>query len=136
MDERDRDALTVERPLAAASTGELVREMLTQASDLVKKEVELAKTEIRADVKQQIGAAKGLGIAAVCALTTLNLVLVAIALALEIEGWLAVLIVAAVVAVIGAVAGLIGWSRRVRTPLERTQKTVKEDVKWAKEKLA
>ena len=65
--------------------------------------------------------ASGLGVAGVCALLTLNMLLVAGVFALAeagiMRGWVAALLVALVVLLIGTVAGLVGWSRRVREPL-------------------
>jgi uncharacterized membrane protein YqjE len=65
---------------------------------------------------------------------------VAIALALAewtvLYEWAATLIVAAVVLLVGTVAGLIGWGKRVKQPLEATRRSLKEDVQWAKERLA
>lgn len=126
------------RPLASAPTSELLTQLVRQSSQLAKKELELAKSELRADVKQEIAMAKGLGVGGACALCTLNMLLVAAALGLAevVSPWAAALIVAAVVLSVGTVAALIGWSKRVRKPLEKTQKTLKENVQWAKERLA
>jgi hypothetical protein len=51
-------------------------------------------------------------------------------------GWLAALGVAALLLAIGALLALFGWTRRVSAPMAVTRKTVKEDVQWAKERLA
>jgi hypothetical protein len=136
-EEHEREAL-VPRPHADAPTGQLVGDLLKQSTELMKKELELAKAELRSDFKREIAAAKGLGVAGVCALCGLNLLLVAavFGLATMMPGWAAALIVAGVVLAIGTVFGLIGWSKRVKTPLEKTQKTLKEDVQWAKERMA
>ncbi len=84
--------------------------------------------------------AGGLGVAGICALLTVNMLLVALVLGLAEagfwRGWLGALIVAAVVLAIGTVAGLFGWGRRVRKPMETTRRTLKEDVQWAKERVA
>ncbi len=64
------------------------------------------------------------------------LVACALALGLVMAEWGAALIVAAVVVAVGSVAGLMGWSKRVRTPLESTRRSLKENVLWAKERLA
>jgi hypothetical protein len=37
---------------------------------------------------------------------------------------------------IGGVLALVGWQQRVSAPLAVTRKTMKEDVQWAKERLA
>jgi uncharacterized iron-regulated membrane protein len=43
--------------------------------------------------------------------------------------------VSGVVLSLGIVIGLVAWSKRVKTPLSATQKTLKEDAQWAKERL-
>ena len=126
------------RPLETASTGELVSELFEQSTKLVKTEVALAKAELLSDLKQEVKVAEGLGIAAVCALCGLNLLLMAgvLALAQLLPAWAAALVVAAIILATGAVTGALGWGRRVTNPLARTQKTLKEDVRWAKERMA
>ena len=123
---------------AAASTGELVSELFKQSAELVKKEVALAKSEALVELKQEVRMAERLGVAAVCALCGLNLLLVAAAMALGhvLPEWAAALVVAGVVLLAGALAAWMGWGKRVRQPLERTQRTLKEDLRWAKERLA
>ena len=120
------------------SLRELLSEITGKASVLVKKEVDLAKAEIRADVKSELGMVKGLAAALVAALSGVNLLLVALVLGLSawLPGWLAAVIVAATVFIIGGVVGYVSWTRRVKTPLASTRKTLKEDVQWAKERLA
>jgi hypothetical protein len=126
-----------EQPLAVLSTGELVAQLTGQSADLIKKQVELAQTELRADVKREVTAIAGFGIGAACAFASLILLLVAavFALAEEMPGWQAGLIVSGAVLVVGGVAAAVGWSKRVKTPLDLTQKTLKEDAQWAKERL-
>ena len=127
-------------PLHARSTRDLVTELARKAGELARKEVALAKSEVKEDLRSEIKMASGLGVAGVCALITLQLLLVALVLGLSeagvLSGWLAALIVAAVVLAIGTVAGLIGWGKRVRTPLSATRRSVEENVRWVKERMA
>jgi hypothetical protein len=51
-------------------------------------------------------------------------------------GWLAALVIAGVMLVVTSVAAAVGWRYHVTRPLDRTRKTLKEDVQWAKEELA
>jgi hypothetical protein len=94
--------------------------------------------EIRADVQSELAMVKSLGIAALAALLGLDLLLVAgvLALAPWIAPWLSALVGGAVLLVAGAIVGYAGWTRRVSSPLALTRKTLKEDVQWAKERLA
>jgi hypothetical protein len=124
--------------MEAMSNRELIGHVIENATQLAKKEIELAKSELKADVKKEVAMAKGLGVAGLCAIWAVSLMLVACALALGkvIPEWAAALIVAAVVLAVGTVAGLIGWGKRVKTPLEATRRSLKEDAQWAKERLA
>jgi uncharacterized membrane protein YqjE len=127
-------------PLRRMGTRDLVTEVARKASALAKKEVELAKSELKADLRNEVKMAGGLGAAGVCAIWGVELLLVAIVLGLMeggvLPGWAAALVVAAVVFVIGAGVGLWGWSRRVKKPLDTTRRSLEEDVRWAKERMA
>ena len=122
-----------EGPLATASTVELVGRLAEEAKELVKKEVELAKSELRGEWKSELKMAAGFAVTAILALVTLNLLFVALVLALAetLPGWASALNVAAGTMVIGGAAGAIAWAYRVRKLLPRTQKTLKEDAQWA-----
>ena len=134
--------LGVDRALPVSVEGmsnrELLGHIVDSATQLAKKEIELAKSELRADLKKEVSMAKGLGVAGLCALWTVSLMLVAGALALGtvIPEWAAALVVAAAVLAVGTVAGLLGWGKRVKQPLESTRRSLKEDALWAKERLA
>lgn len=125
-------------PIEQLSNRELISRTLENATLLVKKEIELARAELKADLKNEVAMAKGLGVAGLCALFTANLMLVAVALALGtvMPEWAAALSVAAAVLAVGTVAGLVGWGKRVRNPLSATRRTLREDVQWAKERIA
>ncbi|HEV8437999.1 MAG TPA: phage holin family protein [Methylomirabilota bacterium] len=120
------------------STRDLVAEITGKASLLVKKEVELAKNEVKADLQSELAMVKAVAAGLVAGLLGLNTLLVAVVLALAttMPGWLAALVVGGVVLIVGAVVGYVGWSWRVTTPLAVTRKTLKEDVQWAKERVA
>ncbi|MFT3917383.1 MAG: phage holin family protein [Anaeromyxobacteraceae bacterium] len=125
--------------LRGVATRDLVGEVARKASELVKKEIELAKAEVKADVRAEVRMAAGLGVAAVCAILFLAMLLVAAAFGLAAAGlppWAAALIVAAAVGVVGGVAAAWGWAKRVRRPLETTRRSLEENVRWAKERLA
>jgi uncharacterized membrane protein YqjE len=125
--------------LRRLATRDLVGELARKASELARSEVALAKAEVKADLRSEIKMASGLGIAGLCAILTLALLLVSAVLAIVeagwAPGWLAALVVAAVVLAIGTIAGLVGWAKRVKTPLDATRRSLKEDVKWAKQRI-
>jgi hypothetical protein len=130
---------TLERPvLATLSTGELIRRITSQVAALASKQIELAKTEIQADLRDEIATVGKLGIAAVAALATVNLLLVTAVLALgqKIPPWSAGLIVSGITLGVSLCGALLGWRKRVRTPLARTRRSLKKDAVWTKESAA
>lgn len=126
-----------DKPPQSLSTAALIKEITSEVSLLAKKQIDLAKTELQVDLKREIFMITGLGVAAMAALIAVNLLLVTaiFALALVLPGWVAGLIVSGFMLLVAAVAGIIGWSKRVRSPLERTRRELKEDVQWTKEHL-
>jgi len=138
MVERPNPQAQIERPLGDRPAGELVGDLVTHVSQLVTKEVHLAKVELEENLESEKKMVAGLTVAAMCASTGMSMILLAVILALSqlMAGWAAALLVGAVMLAIGTVTGLAGWAKRVRKPLEKTQRTVKEDARWAKERIA
>jgi len=121
-------------------TGELLRELSQQTTELVRQEIELAKAEIGEKGKQaglgagMFGGAGVLGLGAFAALTTAIIAGLDQAMAL----WLAALIVAVVYGAVAAVLGLRGKRQveEIGAPVpEQTTESVKEDVQWAKTRM-
>ncbi|GAB7193644.1 hypothetical protein NUM3379_43540 [Kineococcus sp. NUM-3379] len=118
------------------SLGEIVASITNEFSTLVRKEVELAKTELREDAKNAgkgAGMFAGAGVAGLLFLMCLSALLI-IAIGSQIGyGWSA-LIVTVLWAVVAAVLALRGKAefKKVPPPLEKTTITLKEDVQWAK----
>lgn len=123
---------------SGASTRALVGEIGSQLLDLAQAEVELARAELASDMRAGRRTLAGLGVATVGALAGLNLLLVAavLALAMLMPGWLAALAVAAVVFGVSLTVGYLAWTRRPRSPLALTRKSLKEDWEWLKEQIA
>ncbi len=115
-----------------------MRKLVSQAELLAKKEIELAKTELRADLRSEARVAEGLGVAAVAALVTVNLLLftAALALSLVMPGWAAGLIVSGVMLMVALLFALVSWRRRLRDPMAHTRRTLKDGVKWTRERFA
>lgn len=122
----------------ALSTVALMRRIVGLSSVLIHKEVELARAELDEDFHAALGMVKLFGAAALLALLALNLLLMAAVLALAawLPAWVAALALGGLLLVVAAVLGAVAWSRRVQAPLDLTRKTVKEDLQWAKERLA
>jgi uncharacterized membrane protein YqjE len=119
-----------------SSTGELVKQLSTQLSTLIRKELDLAKAELTEKGKVAgIGAGMfgGAGVAGLLALGSLT-ALVILLLSEAMDAWVAALIVTLIWAAVAAVLGLAGRDRvrEATPPVEETVETVKEDVQWAK----
>ena len=120
------------------STRALVSEIGGQLVELAQKEVELARAELASDVRAGRNAAIALAVGGLVVLMGATLLLVAAALALAqvVAGWLAALIVAAVVLAVGVATAALGWSRRPRAALSLTRQSLKEDWEWLKTQVA
>jgi hypothetical protein len=126
---------TTEPKRPEASLGELVAEMSSDLSTLFRKEIELAKTEARDELRQAGKAGGMLGGAALAA--WLALLLLSLALAWLLDQAMNTALAFAIVGVLWAVAALI-LQRSGRAALAgvrglpTTRDTIKEDVEWAK----
>lgn len=120
----------------ARSIGDIVGDIATDLSTMIRSELELAKTEAKAEVAKAgkgAGMFGGAAVAGYFALLFLSLfVMYLLSNAMDVE-W-AALIVFAVYLVAAAVLVVLGRSqlKTMNPTLERTQKTIKEDVQWAK----
>lgn len=120
----------------AKSLGDIVSDIATDLSTMVRSELELAKTEAKQEVAR---AGKGAGLFGGAALSGWFALLFLSLFGMYVLGnamdleW-AALIVFAVWAVIAAVAALMGRKqmKELNPKLETTQKTLKEDIQWAK----
>jgi hypothetical protein len=119
------------------TTPDLLKEIAHQAQLLAGKQIALAKAEIIADLRDEAAMVEGVGLGALVVLLAINTLLVSGILALGrlFPGWLAGLMVTGALLVIATVAALAGWRRRVRVPLARTRRSLREDMRWTKEKL-
>jgi hypothetical protein len=121
-----------ERPI-----GDLVKQLASQTSTLVRQEIDLAKAEMSQKASTAgkgaglMGGAAVVGLLAAGALTACLILVLSEAM----DAWLAALIVAVVMGAVAAVLGLAGRNKvREASPAvpEQTVETVKEDVEWAK----
>lgn len=123
--------------LDQASTGELVKRLSVQLSELVRGELELARAELAAKGKRA-GAGAGLaGVAGVLALLGLGALIAAAiaALALVWPVWLAALVVGVCVLAVAGVLALAGRAqlKRATPPApEGAVRSVREDVEAVK----
>jgi uncharacterized membrane protein YqjE len=120
-----------ERPI-----GELVKELSSQTSTLVRQEIELARAELQQKGKLAGKGAGMLGGAAIAGLLTLGALTAALIALLDktMATWVAALIVMALWAIVAAVLAKAGQKSLQQTtpPTPQTVETVKEDIQWAK----
>jgi hypothetical protein len=130
------------------SAVELARQLGNTASQLVQKQIELAKQEAREDLRQTIrgiviivAGAVLLLFAVIClliGLTSATGQLLSLALRGAPLGWLialGALIWLIVFAAIGAVCLILGKRRIQTNPLSRTRASLLEDLEWVKQRL-
>jgi hypothetical protein len=115
---------------------ELVKDLSSQTSTLVRKEIELAKAELQQQAKSAgkgSGMLGGAGVAGLLMLGALTATLIAL-LSEAMATWIAALIVTALWAVIALALAKSGQKalKRATPPAQQTVETVKEDIQWAK----
>ncbi len=123
--------------------GQLLRRVVNGVNGLVDRQIQMAKQEAKEDVLQVLGAAKtlaiGAGIAALGGLILLNVVTLAIVLSLNmIWPWLGWIVIVLIIAGVffAAYTFVRRGIREVRvTPVQRTRRTLREDIKWARHLL-
>lgn len=120
------------------SLGELVASASADLSTLLRKEVELAKIELKAEVKNAGKGAGALGAAAAVGLVALLFLSFALVYGVnklyggDSEGW-AFLTVGVLYLVVAGIAALVGKKSMSKVgPPEKTISTVKDDLAFAK----
>ncbi len=131
----DRHA-AVEPMEGRRSTAEIVQDIIDNTREIIRSELQLARTEV-ADKGKRVGKAAGMlaaggAIAAVAAL--LIVVACVAALSLVMPVWAASLIMAVLLGVVGGGMMMVGRQRMKQTSMvpERTISSLKEDVQWLK----
>jgi uncharacterized membrane protein YqjE len=118
------------------SLGQVVSDLSTDLSTLMKQEVQLAKVELKDEVSKVgkgAGMLGGAGFAGWFVLLFLSL-----ALTFLLDNWLPIevgaLITAVVWGIVAAVLAVIGRKelKEANPQLPQTQQTIKEDVQWAR----
>jgi uncharacterized membrane protein YqjE len=119
------------------SVSAVFKDIVRDLQDMVRSEIHLAKVEIREDVRQAVSSSVWLAAGAVGILSAWVFVLwtLAYALATSMPIWAATLVIAVVMAAVGAVL-VMGGLRRVRRLQaipERTVASLKENLEWIKQ---
>ena len=130
-------ATSDQEALRERSTGDLVKQLSQQVTELVREEVALAKAEMTEKGRKAgpgAGMLGGAGAAALAALGALTAFLIVV-LDLAMPAWGAALIVTALWSVVAGLLYLQGRERvrEVGKPIpQKTVDSVKEDVQWLK----
>ena len=118
------------------SVGEVMSDLSSDLSTLMKQEVQLAKVELKEEVAKVGKGAGMLGGAGFAGWFTL--LFLSLALMFLLDNWLPIeaagLITAGVWAIVAAVLALVGRKelQEANPQLPQTQQTLKEDVQWAR----
>ncbi len=136
MSERMADPYPQRPDVSDVSVGQLISEVTSDLTTLMRQEIALAKAEVRAEAAKAgkgVGMLGAAGFAGYLVVVFLSLALMFALSALMPLGWAAV-IVAVIWAVVGAVAFGKGRAalKTVNPKPEQTVETLKEDVQWAK----
>ncbi|HSB62980.1 MAG TPA: phage holin family protein [Thermoanaerobaculia bacterium] len=126
------------RPLETVPLGALFSGAVVRAERLLQEEAELAKTELREDLRAELKLAKDAGIALLTAVSFLQMLLVAVVLALArtMPGWAAALLVSAPLLVLTAVFLLLARAHKVTAPLRETRRSLEETFQWVRNRFA
>jgi len=129
-------ATAADEPQDHRSLGQIVGDISTDFSTLVRQEIDLAKTEFKQEAST---AGRGIGMLAGAAITGLLVMLfLSWALLWLLDNWmpveLAALIVALLWAIVTAVLASTGRKKlqQANPQLPQTQQTLKEDAAWAR----
>lgn len=118
------------------SLGEIVGDITSGMSTLIRQEMELARTELKQEVRtlgKGAGMLGGAGVAGHLTLWFLSLALVFL-----LDNWMPIELGALIVAVVWGIAAAVLAARGRQQLMEadpqlpQTQQTLKEDVQWAK----
>jgi inner membrane protein YhjD len=127
------------KPPEQRSTVELVKSIGTDASLLVRKEIELAKQEVKEGIAARVMAIVALSVAGVLGLFALGFLLAAGAAGLDevLAPWASRLVVGGTLLLLAG-AGAAAGVRRLRSPSlapVKARENIKEDVEWARAAL-
>ena len=137
-DERSDYGWTEERPHEREPTRGLLSQFLSEMGQLARSEIELARTELRTAVKKQVAMVVGFAAAGVFLMLGAGVLVAALVLVLAqtMPAWTAALVVGAVTIVIGVALLVAAKSAKVEKPFERTERTLKENVRWLRKRMA
>jgi uncharacterized membrane protein YqjE len=122
------------------SVGSLISGLIKDLQELVRGEVQLAKTELRDDAMTAGSALGSIAAGALVGVTGFIFLMLGVTYLInkELEMWLSAAIVGAVLAIIAAVLVSVGRKKLSASNFkpEQTIETLKEDREWAKQQMS
>jgi uncharacterized membrane protein YqjE len=126
-------------PRIPRSMPEILADIASNLTQMVQAEFRLAKSELKEGAERAAGPGATVGAGVVLAFCGLGILLLAAvyALSLVIAGWLAALIVGGVLAIAAGILIAAGTAklRRVNLAPDKTIRTLREDLQWAKQQI-
>jgi uncharacterized membrane protein YqjE len=127
-------------PTERQTIADLVRRIINGVQDIIDRQVELAKQELKENVTQVAKASGLLIVGGVLLFLTAIFLLITIVMVLDaifprFGGWISSLVITLILGIVGAVLALRGKKKVMIKPVERTRETLKEDLAWAKRPL-
>jgi len=123
----------------AMPTGDILRELASNGSLLIQRQVKLAEQEARRNIKQETKSAELFGVAGAVAYAGVIVLLVAAALgigaALGDRFWAGALIIGGALLLIAGILAPIGWKFHVKRPLRRTREELDKELSWGRAQL-
>jgi uncharacterized membrane protein YqjE len=127
-------------PTERQTIADLVRRIINGVQDIIDRQIELAKQELKENINQ-VAKASGLLIAGgVLLFLTAIFLLITIIMVLDavfprFGGWISSLVITLLLGIVGAILVLRGKKQVMIQPVARTRETLKEDLAWAKRPL-
>ena len=120
----------------AMTSADLVKELTANTSLLLQRQLKMAKLELEQELHKRKSVLELLGVAGLLAYSGMMMLLMAAACAIGAalgRYWAGALIMAGLLLGGALVPALIGWHKRVRTPLlARTRKELTKEISWAR----
>jgi len=120
-------------------TTELLRELFSNGSLLVKRQVKLATLESKRDTRKEKKSLELLGAGGLIAYAGLIVLLVAAALGIGValgdRYWAGALIVGGALLLIAGLLAPLGWYQRVKKPLSASRGELNKELSWANTQL-
>ena len=126
-------------PTEQQTITDLLRRVINGIQGIIDRQIELARQEIKENIAQ-VAKASGL-LAAGLAVLLVAIIFLFVSLIFAIDtlfpgyGWVAGLVLTAILAIVGAILTLIGKERIKVSPIARTRETLMEDIEWVRHPL-